>query len=440
MSGLALVLKNSGFEVTGSDLQRSETTMRLERAQIKIFYDHKAENIGASQVLVYSSAVSPDNPEIVFAKKTGRIVMMRAEMLQELIRMRYSIAIAGSHGKTTVTSLIAFLLERAGFDPTVVIGGRVKGWESGGRLGKSRFLVCEADESDKSFTILSPTIACVTNIDREHLDRYNYSLASLKNGFLRFLSNVPLIDGVNILCIEDPVVRGMINRLKRNVVTYGFGEDAFLRACCVTLSGFSASYTLMQEGKEVGRVQISIPGIHNVLNSLAACAVGFILEIPWEVIRKEIKEFSGVERRLEFKGEKKEIKVYDDYGHHPTEIKATLAALRNAYPDKRIVVVFQPHRYTRTAYLASEFGQAFSEANLLIITEIYSAGEAPIENVSGDLIYQAVKKKKETGVFFIPQRREIAPFLLSNLLPGDVLITLGAGDIWKTSLEILERL
>lgn len=334
----------------------------------------------------------------------------------------------------------------------MVIGGRIKGWETGGRLGKSKYLVCEADESDKSFLSLTPTIACVTNIDREHLDRYNYSFAKLKQGFLSFLSNVPLIDGVCVLCNEDPVVKALARRVKRNTITYGLGpshspstykrdqEGANLIARDISLLPFAASYTLMKDGESLGRVEIAIPGIHNLLNSLAACAVALLLDIPFEIIKEGLKNFSGVERRLELKGEKQGIKVYDDYGHHPTEIKKTLAALRNAYPDRRIIAIFQPHRYTRTSYLYEEFGRSFALADILFLTEIYPAGEEPIPEVSAKLIYEVAKEEKGEGVRFIPNKDDITPLLLSLLKEGDVLITLGAGNIWNIGLEILERL
>lgn len=453
MSGLALILKNSGFEVTGSDLHRSEITNQLEKEGVKIFYDHKEENIGASQVLVYSSACSPDNPEIVAARRLGRIVLKRAEMLQEFVRMRFSIVIAGSHGKTTVTSLIAHLLKKGGLDPTVIIGGRIKGWESGGRLGKSNLLVCEADESDKSFLFLTPTIACVTNIDREHLDFYKYSFRALRNSFLSFLSSVPLLGGVCILCNEDPIVRALGKVVKRPVLMYGFertkkgkrmgreeGRESFLLARKTKILPFGLEYELVKDDEIIGKVEISIPGVHNVLNSLAACAVALILEVPFSLIQEGLKTFSGVERRLEFKGEKKGIKIYDDYAHHPTEIRATLSALRNVYPDRRIIVIFQPHRYTRTSYLYEDFGRAFPLADFLILTEIYPASERPIPGISAELIYQVAKKEKGDNVVFIPNKEEAVSFLTPFLQEGDVVITLGAGDIWRVGLEILERL
>ncbi|MEO0102102.1 MAG: UDP-N-acetylmuramate--L-alanine ligase [candidate division WOR-3 bacterium] len=452
MSGLAFILKNSGFEVTGSDLHRSEITNRLEKEGVKIFYDHKEENIGNSQVLVYSSACSLDNPEIVAARRLGRIVLKRAEMLQEFVRMRFSIVIAGSHGKTTVTSLVADLLEKGGLDPTVIIGGRIKGWESGGRLGKSNLLVCEADESDKSFLFLTPTIACVTNIDREHLDFYKYSFRALRNSFLSFLSSVPLIEGVCILCNEDPVARALGKVVKRPVLMYGFERtkkgkrigseerESFLLAKNTKILPFGAEYELVKDNETIGKVEISIPGVHNILNSLAACAVALLLNVPFSVIQEGLKAFSGVERRLEFKGEKKAIKIYDDYAHHPTEIKATLSALRNIYPDRRIIVIFQPHRYTRTSYLYEDFGRAFSLADFLILTEIYPASEKPIPGISAELIYQVAKKEKADNVVFIADKKRVASFLIPFLKEGDVVITLGAGDIWQVGVEILGRL
>ncbi len=447
MSGLAFILKNSGFEVTGSDLRPSEVTARLEREGIKIFYGHREENIGDCQVLVYSSACSNDNPEIVAARKSRRIVLRRAEMLQELIRMRFSVAIAGSHGKTTVTSLIAHLLEKGGRDPTVVIGGRIKGWESGGKLGKSNLLVCEADESDRSFLFLTPNIACITNIDREHLDFYGHSFRRLRASFLSFLSSVPLIDGVCVLCRDDPVVRVLAKSLKREFVTYGLekdeeegGEKSLFLARDVQLRPFSSEYILVRNGEVIGKVAVNLPGLHNVLNSLAAIAVAFLLNLPFSVIADGLKTFSGVERRMEFKGEKRAIKIYDDYAHHPTEIKATLSAFRNAYPKRRIIAIFQPHRYTRTSYLYKEFGRAFDLVDILILTEIYPASEGPIPGVSAELIYQEAKREKKEDLFLIPNKDDIPSFLLPLLKEGDVVITLGAGNICRVGLEILERL
>ncbi|MEO0117396.1 MAG: UDP-N-acetylmuramate--L-alanine ligase [candidate division WOR-3 bacterium] len=452
MSGLALVLKNSGFEVTGSDLQRSEVTSRLEKEGIKIFYDHKEENIGNCQVLVYSSACPPDNPEIVAARRSGRIVLRRAEMLQELLRMRFSIVVAGSHGKTTVSSLIAFILEKGGFDPTLIIGGRIKGWESGGKLGKSQLLVCEADESDKSFLFLTPHIACVTNVDREHLDFYGYSFRALRNAFLSFLLSVPLIDGICVLCNEDPVTKALAKVVKRQVLLYGLEKppkrrrkgieerESYLWTQNLKIFPFGSEYEVVKDEEVIGKVEVSLPGIHNVLNSLAACGIALLLDVPFSVIQEGLKNFSGVERRLEFKGEKKGIKVYDDYAHHPTEIKATLNVLRNLHPKERIIAIFQPHRYTRTSYLYEDFGRAFPLADLLIITEIYPASEKPIPGVSAELIYEVAKKEKGENVFFVPDKDQISSFLLPLLKEEDLIITLGAGNIWQVGLEILKRL
>ncbi|MEO0052779.1 MAG: UDP-N-acetylmuramate--L-alanine ligase, partial [candidate division WOR-3 bacterium] len=376
MSGIALLLKNLGFEVSGSDIQASEVTERLIQEGIKVFIGHQAENCTHAEVVVFSTAVADDNPELVFARAHGIPVIRRAEMLAELMRLKFSIAISGSHGKTTTTSLVTHVLTRAGLDPTAVIGGRIVGAETGARLGQSEYLVAEADESDRSFVLLYPSIAVVTNIEPEHLDYYR-NIQDLKKEFLRFVNRVPFYGSV-ILCMDSPAVRSFRNRVSRRVVTYGVDTEADFTIRDLQLYRFSSAFTVVYDGREIGRFSLAMAGRHNVQNALAAIAVGAELGIDFATIEQALATFTGVHRRLEKKGEVNGIEVFDDYGHHPTEIRVTIEALRHAYPEHRILVVFQPHRYTRTKLLAEEFGTAFDQADEVVITGIYAAAEPPI--------------------------------------------------------------
>jgi UDP-N-acetylmuramate--alanine ligase len=438
MSGIALVLRNMGFEVTGSDTKESDTTRKLAEAGIRVFIGHDAAKCADAQVVVYSSAVHSENPELACARAKEIPVIRRAEMLAELMRMKFSVAISGSHGKTTVTSMVAHLMERAGLDPTSVIGGRVMGADAGAKLGQSQYLVAEADESDRSFLALYPTIAVVTNIEREHLDVY-HDLADIKREFVRFVNRVPFY-GTVILGMDSPAVRSIRNRAKRRVVTYGAEAPADFHAKDVQLYGFSSAFTLLYGGKEVGRFNLPVPGMHNVANALAALATGNELGIGFEAMAQAIAVFSGVHRRLEKLGEKNGVVVYDDYGHHPTEVRVTLEALRHAFPDRRIVVVFQPHRYTRTKALAEEFGTCFAAADELILTKIYAASEPEIPGVDATLILKAVEAAGKPGVSYVPELADVPGVLAGKLRKGDVVLTSGAGNICTICDELLAKL
>jgi len=438
MSGIALVLRNMGFDVSGSDARESETTLKLVQAGIRVAIGHDAANAADAQVVVYSSAVHSENPELEYARGKEIPVVRRAEMLAELMRMKFSVAISGSHGKTTVTSMVAHLMERAGLDPTSVIGGRILGADAGAKLGQSQYLVAEADESDRSFLALYPTIAVVTNIEREHLDVY-HDLADIKREFVRFVNRVPFYGAV-ILCMDSPAVRSIRNRAKRRVITYGAEAQADVRAKDVQLYGFSSAFTLLYGGKDVGRFNLPLPGMHNVANALAALATGNELGIGFETMAQALAVFSGVHRRLEKRGEQSGILVYDDYGHHPTEIRVTVEALRHAFPDRRILVVFQPHRYTRTRALADEFGTCFAAADELILTKIYAASEPEIPGVDATLIQKAVETAGKPVVSYVPELADVPGVLVKKLHKGDVVLTTGAGNICTICDELLAKL
>ncbi len=440
MSGIALVLKNLGFDVSGSDLQESDITKRLAQSGVKITIGHSADNCSDAEVVVYSTAVPSDNPELEFARKKGVPVIRRAEMLAELMRMKFAVAVSGSHGKTTVTSMAGHLLERAGLDPTIVIGGRVLGADAGARVGQSEYLVAEADESDRSFLVLYPAIAVVTNIEAEHLDFYK-SLGDIKRTFVRFVNRVPFYGSV-ILCLDSPAARSIRKRVKRRLVTYSVESPAVFRAKDVQLYSFSSAFTLLHEGKEVGRFSLGMPGMHNVQNILAAIAVGAELGVGFGAMEQALATFAGVHRRLERKGEKKGVVVYDDYGHHPTEVRVTVETLHHAFPKKRLWVVFQPHRYTRTKLLAKEFGKVFDSSDAVVITGIYAASEPAIEGVDEKLIIDAVKAQGKSGLIIqhVPDLDDVPKFLKEWVRSGDVVLTLGAGSIWRTGEQILAEL
>lgn len=427
MSGIAEVLLNLGFTVTGSDLKKTETTERLERLGATIFYGHREGNIQGVDVVVVSSAVKPDNPEIKKAQELFIPVIQRAEMLAELMRMKYSIAVAGSHGKTTTTSLISSILGQAGMDPTCVVGGKLNSFGSNAKLGSSKFLVAEADESDGTFLLLFPTIAVVTNIDLEHLDFYK-NINEIKDAFVAFLNKIPFY-GLDIICIDNTNVQSIIPLLKRRYTTYGLSKQADLRAETIHYDGMKTMFTVIFKGNELGNIELSLPGIHNVVNALAACGVAIELDIPFSTIQEALKHFSGIQRRLQVKLDGP-ITLIDDYGHHPTEIKATLSAVKQMCKG-RIIVVFQPHRYTRTKALMDEFATSFNEADILIITEIYPASEEPIEGITGGRLSEKIRTSGHKHVLFVPTHNEAAAEVLKLVKRGDVVVTLGAGDIYK---------
>ncbi len=437
MSGIAEVLHNLGFTITGSDLKKSEVTERLEKLGIKIHYGHRPENINDAQILVISTAIPPDNPEVVAAKEKGIPVIRRAEMLAELMRIKYSVAVSGSHGKTTTTSMIGTVLEKAGLDPTLVVGGRLRGLGTGAKIGQSEFLVAEADESDGSFLMLFPTLAVITNIDREHLDTYG-DFENLKKAFIKFANSVPFY-GAAIVNLDDPNNQDILPEINKRLITYGLKRQAEINAREITLSNNGSKFKVFKNDEEITEVELKIPGIHNVKNALAAFAVGLEMDIPPVVIRDALKEFRGVMRRMEIKGELNGITFMDDYGHHPSEIDAVLETLGRFWQG-RIIVIFQPHRYTRTKLLHHEFGKVFHEADIVVITKLYPAGEKPIPGIDSSVIYEEVKKSGHKGVYLIEDKEEVKDFVLNLLKPGDLVLTLGAGDVWKIGIDILETL
>jgi UDP-N-acetylmuramate--alanine ligase len=436
MSGIAEVLLNLGFAVTGSDIRKTDTTERLEQLGAKIFYGHNRENVQQDvDVVVISSAVKSDNPEIQKAKEYFIPVIQRAEMLAELMRMKYSIAVAGSHGKTTTTSIVSTILGHAGMDPTCVIGGRLNSLGSNAKLGDSKFLVAEADESDGTFLLLFPTIAVTTNIDLEHLDFYK-DIDEIKAAFLTFLNKVPFY-GLDIICIDNANIQSLIPHLKRRYMTYGLSKQADLRADGVKFDGTGTTFKVIYKGYELGTINLALPGIHNVVNALAAVGVAIELDIPFSTISEALKTFSGIHRRLEVKWDG-DIRLIDDYGHHPTEIRATLAAVRRMSGGK-IIVGFQPHRYTRTKALMDEFITSFNEADVLIVTEIYAASEEKIEGISGALLAEKIRASGHKNVLFAATKEEVADKILEIAQPGDLVVTLGAGDINKICDRLKEE-
>ncbi|HVR71156.1 MAG TPA: UDP-N-acetylmuramate--L-alanine ligase [Vicinamibacteria bacterium] len=437
MSGIAEVLINLGYAVSGSDLKRSATTDRLVALGARIFEGHQGEHVAGAHVVVVSTAVRPENPEVVEARRQGVPVIPRAEMLAELMRLKYGVAVAGSHGKTTTTSMVALVLDRGGLDPTVVVGGRLGVLGSGARLGKGDFMVVEADESDRSFLKLSPTVAVVTNIDREHLDTYR-DLRDVQDAFVGFVNKVPFY-GSAVLCLDDPPVQDVLPRVERRVVTYGLSPQAEVSARDVILSPAGSQYTATQAGTELGRVEVRIPGTHNALNSLAAVAVGLDLGVAFESIQAGLSSFTGVDRRFQVKGEKGGVLVVDDYGHHPTEIKATLEALRHRAGSRRTVVLFQPHRYTRTQHLWDEFCRAFHQADVLLVADIYPAGEDAIPGVTTQALVDAIATRGHRQVVHAGDLRAAADRLCDTVREGDVVLTLGAGSVFAAGEELLRR-
>jgi UDP-N-acetylmuramate--alanine ligase len=434
MSGIAEVLANLGYQVTGSDLAASETTERLAGLGCHVTSGHSADNVKGADVVVISSAVRQDNPEVVAARTSGIPVIPRASMLNELMRMKYGIAIAGSHGKTTVTSMVAMILAEANMDPTVVIGGKLDIFGTNAKLGEGDYLVAEADESDGSFLQLTPTIAVVTNMDNEHMDHYG-DFDTLRRAFGSFLEKVPFY-GRAILCLDDPEVAGLMGGLDRPSITYGLSTQADVSADAVEYRGFGSIYQARLGSEKLGTVELNVPGEYNVYNSLAAIAVGMELDVPFAAAAAALEKFTGAQRRFQMKGEAAGVTVYDDYGHHPAEIKATLGAARQGW-DGRVIALFQPHRYSRTKDLLAEFGTAFHNADCVYITDIYAASEDPVEGLTGQSVVDAVRDRGHRCVNFAGSRPEAVRRVVQDLEPGDLLITLGAGDIWRWGEEVL---
>ncbi len=438
MSGIAELLLNLGYKVSGSDISLSDITRRLESLGGTIFKGHCEEQIQKADVVVISSAVGAENPEVAAAHRSSIPVIPRAEMLAELMRLKYSVAIAGAHGKTSTTSIVAAVLGKGGLDPTVVIGGKLKSIGSNALLGGGDFIVAEADESDGSFLKISPTIAVVTNIDREHLDFYR-DLDHIKDVFLSFIEKIPFY-GLAVLCLDNEPIQSLIPRIQKRFTTYGMSTQADLKARDVVFEGLRSTFTVDRLGTSLGQITLNLPGIHNVYNALASIAVGFELDIPFDLIKSALQTAEGVQRRLEIKGEKKGITVVDDYGHHPTEIKATLQAARECWPDKRIVVVFQPHRYTRTRALFEDFTRAFYQSDLLVVLPIYAAGEKEIEGVKSITLFEEIQRHGHKDVVYMDGLEAAVSHLKNILKANDILLTLGAGDVWKVGEMLLEAL
>jgi UDP-N-acetylmuramate--alanine ligase len=435
MSGIAEVLLSLGYKVSGSDVKPTPVTERLQKLGAKIFVGHQAANVEGAQVVVTSTAVAAQNPEVVQARAKGVPVIPRIEMLAELARLKYTIAVAGTHGKTTTTSMTASVLQAGGLDPTVVVGGRLKHIDSGAQLGRGDYLVAEADESDGSFLKLSPALAIITNIDNDHLDYYG-TFEKICDAFVEYAGRVPFY-GCVIVCLDDPHIRAQLPRMTRRVVTYGIDSNADVRAANLNVDGGGTWFDAVISGKMLGKMRLRVPGRHNVLNSLASIAVGLELGIPFDKIAEGLTQFEGVGRRMELKGETQGITVIDDYGHHPTEIRATLSALRERYPSRRLVVLFQPHRYSRTQSLYADFANCFRNADRVFILDIYAAGEKPIEGVTSELILNDMKKTHTSASAL--SGADGVEALRSELQSGDVVVTLGAGDVWKIGDELLAK-
>ncbi len=437
MSGMAELLLNLGYEVSGSDLRSTDITVRLAQLGGTVFQGHDPEQIKGADVVVVSSAVGPENPEVMAAREAVVPVIPRGEMLAELMRLKYGIAVAGAHGKTTTTWIISSVLEYGGLDPTMVIGGKLNSLGSNARLGQGEFIVAEADESDGTFLKLSPTIAVVTNIDAEHLDFYA-NLEQIKEVFLNFINKVPFY-GMAVVCLDNEGIQDLIPKIQKRFTTYGLTSQADYQAKDVSFEGLRSRYRIFCHGKPLGWVDLNLPGLHNVYNSMASIAVGLELGIPLETILKALMKMEGVQRRLEVRGATRGITVVDDYGHHPTEIKATLKAIRQCWPDERLVVVFQPHRYSRTSALFDDFTRAFYQADSLVVLPIYPAGEAPINGVTGKTLYEGIRLHGHKDVVFQGGLEPALSYLKGVLKQGDILLTLGAGDVWLVGKRLLEN-
>lgn len=438
MSGIAEVLLNLGYDVRGSDLRESEVTQRLSGFGATIFMGHHRSNIGDADVVVVSTAIQKDCPELVEARRLGIPVIRRAEMLAELMRMKYGIAIAGTHGKTTTTSLVGTILSEGDMDPTIVVGGRVKSLLSNARLGAGDYLVAEADESDGSFLNLMPTIAVVTNIDAEHLDHWSGGLDEIVDAFVDFVNKVPFY-GCAILCLDHPTVQASLPRIEKRYMTYGISSQADYSAHDLEAGDGAVSFMVRRHGEELGRIQLNMVGRHNVENALAAIAVADEVGVPFEVTAEALKQFEGVGRRFEVKGCVNDVMVVDDYGHHPAEIRATLEAAREAY-SRRIVVVFQPHRYTRTRDFMNEFATAFNASDVVLVSDIYAASEQPIEGISAESLTENIALYGHGDVTSCGSLDTTLQGLLKAVQSGDLVITLGAGSIYSVGERLLERL
>ncbi|HPV15615.1 MAG TPA: UDP-N-acetylmuramate--L-alanine ligase [Candidatus Cloacimonadota bacterium] len=434
MSGIAEFLHNQGLGITGSDMKKTDLTHHLESLGIVVYEGHSPQNITDADVVVKSSAVTDENPEVVAAKALNIPVIRRAEMLAEITRMSFSIGISGTHGKTTTTSMTGMVLEAAGLKPTIIVGGKVKNFGSNNVMGSGQFIVVEADEYDHSFLTLTPCIAGITNIDADHLDCYE-NLDSIKDAFVEYANKVPFFGSV-ICCLDDPGVQSILPRINKKILTYGLSRQADIQALDIKMEGYSCSYSLSYKGYNLGTIKMNVTGKHNILNSLQAAGIGLELDIPFADIAAGLANYSGVYRRFELKGTVNEITVYDDYAHHPTEIQATLEAFKDS-SSRRIVALYQPHLYSRTRDFAAEFGNSFFHCDQLLLAPIYPAREAPIEGVSSKLIADVAIGCGHRGVNLIESNEKIVETTLAILQPGDILVTMGAGNIWQYGEEIL---
>lgn len=437
MSSIAEVLLARGYRVSGSDLALSPVTERLTELGATIHEGHAAEHVADADVVVYSSAVrAAENPETQEAERRRIPLIRRAEMLGELMRAKYGIGIGGTHGKTTTTSMTGLVVQEGGFDPTIIVGGKVTVFDSNAVSGEGDIIIIEADEYDRTFLRLTPVLSVVTNVEADHMDIYD-DMEDIKDAFVQFANSVPFF-GAAILCLDDPAIREVLNRVHRRVITYGTSRQAQIRAEGIVQAGRVIRFGVMKDATLLGDVELHTPGIHNVRNALAAVAVGLELDIPFEKIQKALTSFTGVDRRFEVKGEVNDIVVIDDYAHHPTEIEATLEAASSGWPERRIVAVFQPHLYSRTRDFQEEFARAFYEADVLVVTEVYGAREEPIPGVTGRMLADLAARYGHRDVRFLGEREAVPEYLARITRPGDLVLTMGAGDVWKCGEAFLE--
>ncbi len=437
MSGIAEILLSQGFEISGSDRSLSEITNRLSDLGMKIYEGHSPENLHDADVLVYSSAVHTDNPEVKAAIERKIPIIKRSEMLAECMRMKYGIGIAGTHGKTTTTSMVGLTLTEGGIDPTIIVGGKLSGLGgTNARLGEGEYIVVEADEFDRTFLKLTPTIAAITTLEKEHLDTYK-DLDDIKTAFIEFANKVPFY-GFVVLCLDEPALQDIIPSLEKKIITYGLTTQADVRAVDISHNEFSSSFNVNFMGEDLGRITLKVPGVHNVKNSLVAVCIAKKLDISFAVIKNALESFTGVYRRFEIKYNK-EILVVDDYAHHPTETSATLAGVRAGW-NRRLIAVFQPHLFTRTRDFYQEFGRSFLNSDVFICTDIYPAREEPIEGISGELIADVAKKFGHKNVIYIPDKNDVPKKLMELKKDGDIIVTMGAGDIWRYGEKFVDQI
>ncbi|MEW5842415.1 MAG: UDP-N-acetylmuramate--L-alanine ligase [Bacteroidota bacterium] len=437
MSGIAEILLSQGFTITGSDLNKTEVTDRLESLGIKVFEGHSADNLKDADVVVYSSAVNLENPEVKEALARKIPVIKRSEMLAECMRMKYGIGIAGTHGKTTTTSMVGLVLTEAGIDPTIIVGGKLSSLGgTNARLGQGEYIVVEADEFDRTFLKLTPTIAALTTLEKEHLDTYK-DLDDIKLAFVEFANKVPFF-GFVVLCLDEPALQDVIPQINKKIFTYGLSPQADVRAANITHSQNYSEFTVVYLGKELGKLRINIPGLHNVKNSLVAVTIAKQMGVEFDVIKKALESFNGVYRRFEKKYDN-DVMVIDDYGHHPTEINVTLDGIRRGW-NRRLVAVFQPHLFSRTRDFYAEFGRSFLNSDVFICTDVYPAREKPIEGISGSLIADTAKKFGHKHVYYEPDKTKVPELLQKIYKKGDIVITMGAGDIWKFGEKFVQFL